>query len=201
MGVARSIGTGNISSQWVRSLEQVEGATVSAVAARTEERAREFADAHGIATAYGSYGEMVESADVDVVYVGTITRLHKEHSLLAIAAGKHVLCEKPLAGNAADAREMYAAAEARGVMLQDAMWTRFFPRRGSGTCCSQIVTRWSGAWARKAYPSWMEVTSTCSKEDQNLAVRSRSLQSIVMATIRGISRCGGEGEPGYLDAL
>ena len=53
--------------------------------------------------------------------------MHKEHCLLAMEAGKHVLCEKALAKNVADAREMYAAAERNGVMLQDGVWTRFFP--------------------------------------------------------------------------
>lgn len=121
------LGTGNISSQWVWCLQTVPGATVTAAAARDRDRAQAFADRHHIATAYDDYAEMVAAPDVDVVYVGTITRLHKEHALLAIEAGKHVLCEKPLATNAADATEMYEAARAKGVMLQDAMWTRFFP--------------------------------------------------------------------------
>lgn len=121
------IGTGNIAPQWVLSLRACKGATVTAVAARSEDRAREFATQYGIGSAYGSYAEMVASPDVDIVYVGTITGLHKEHSLLAIDAGKHVLCEKPLAENAADARTMYAAAAEKNVMLQDGMWTRFFP--------------------------------------------------------------------------
>ena len=121
------IGTGSISAQWVGCLRRCKGATATAVAARSGDRAQEFARRLDIPSAYGSYGDMVAAADVDIVYVGTITRLHEEHSLLAIKAGKHVLCEKPLAENIADAQAMYAAAEARGVMLQDAMWTRFFP--------------------------------------------------------------------------
>jgi len=121
------IGAGNISRQWVPALAACEGATLAAVAARSEDRAKAFAAEVGIGVAYGSYAEMVASPDVDVVYVGTNDSLHKEHSLLAIAAGKHVLCEKALAENPADAREMYAAAEEKGVMLQDGMWTRFFP--------------------------------------------------------------------------
>lgn len=121
------IGAGNISRQWVEALRACKGATLVAVAARSEDRAKEFAEQNGIESAYGNYAEMVASPDVDIVYVGTISRLHKEHSLLAIAAGKHVLCEKALAENPADAREMYAAAEEKNVMLQDAMWTRFFP--------------------------------------------------------------------------
>lgn len=121
------IGAGSISDQWVRCLRECEGATVTAVAARSADRAKEFAAKHGITSAYDNYAEMVADPDVDIVYVGTITRLHKEHSLLAIEAGKHVLCEKPLAENASDARVMYAAAAKKGVMLQDGMWTRFFP--------------------------------------------------------------------------
>jgi dihydrodiol dehydrogenase / D-xylose 1-dehydrogenase (NADP) len=121
------LGTGNISSQWVHSLKACAGASVTAVAAREQAKAQQFADRHGIATAYDSYANMVASADVDIIYIGTITSLHKEHTLLAIESGKHVLCEKPLAGNPVDARQMYEAAENRQVMLQDAMWTRFFP--------------------------------------------------------------------------
>ena len=66
-------------------------------------------------------------SDVDVVYIGTITRLHKEHTILALRAGKHVLCEKPLAENAADVAEMYSVAEECGVALIEAMWSRYFP--------------------------------------------------------------------------
>jgi dihydrodiol dehydrogenase / D-xylose 1-dehydrogenase (NADP) len=121
------IGAGNISRQWVLALQACAGATVSGVAARSEERASEFAAQHGIESAYGDYASMVASPDVDIIYVGTISALHKEHALLAIEAGKHVLCEKPFAANGTDAREMYAAAEEKNVMVQDALWTRFFP--------------------------------------------------------------------------
>ena len=121
------IGTGWISAQWVMCLRACTGASVTAVAARSIDRAGEFAATYGIPSAYGSYAELVASPDVDVVYIGTINRLHREHGILAIEAGKHVLCEKPLAETAADGRAMYAAAEQHDVMLQDAVWTRFFP--------------------------------------------------------------------------
>lgn len=121
------LGTGSISSQWVMCLNACKGATVTAVAARSGDRAQEFAAKFGTTSAYGSYGEMVASPEVDIVSVGTITRLHLEHSLLAIAAGKHVLCEKPLAETATDARVMYDAATEKNVMLRDGMWSRFFP--------------------------------------------------------------------------
>ena len=121
------LGAGRISGMWVAALHACEGATVTAVAAREINRAKEFARQYGVATAYGAYREMVAADDVDIVYIGTINRLHKEHTLLAIAAGKHVLCEKPFAENISEAREMYATAEEKGVMLQDGVWTRFFP--------------------------------------------------------------------------
>ena len=121
------IGAGSISAQWVMCLRECEGATVSAVAARSADRAKEFAAKYDITSAYGNCAEMVAAPEVDIVYIGTITRLHKEHSLLAIEAGKHVLCEKPLAENVSDARAMYVAAAEKEVMLQDGMWTRFFP--------------------------------------------------------------------------
>jgi len=121
------MGAGNISSDWARSLRDIPGAKLMAVAARSKEKAAEFAAEHKVQKVFSNYAEMVADPDVDIVYVGTITPLHKEHALLAIAAGKHVLCEKPLACSEADAAEMYAAAAAKGVMLQEGLWTRFFP--------------------------------------------------------------------------
>eukprot|EP00401_Gymnodinium_catenatum_P040996 CAMPEP_0117538334 /NCGR_PEP_ID=MMETSP0784-20121206/42426_1 /TAXON_ID=39447 /ORGANISM="" /LENGTH=417 /DNA_ID=CAMNT_0005334947 /DNA_START=1 /DNA_END=1254 /DNA_ORIENTATION=- len=121
------LGAGDISSDWAKSLADVPGANLIAVAARSVEKATEFAATHGVLRVHQTYKELVADPAVDVVYVGTITSLHKEHTMLAIAAGKHVLCEKPLAESEADAREMYEAAAAKGVMLQEGMWTRFFP--------------------------------------------------------------------------
>ena len=121
------VGTGEISRQFVRSSRECAGAAMAAVASRSEDRARAFANAHGVDRAYGSFENMLASPDVDIVYIGTPDKLHKEHSLKAIEAGKHVLCEKALAKSVEDAQEMYAAAERNNVMLQDGVWTRFFP--------------------------------------------------------------------------
>lgn len=121
------IGAGEISRQWAAVSRECKGATMAAVAARDEDKARAFATEHGVDKAYGGYEKMLASADIDVVYIGTIDRLHKKHCLMAIEAGKHVLCEKALANNVADAREMYAAANKNNVMLQDGVWSRFLP--------------------------------------------------------------------------
>lgn len=121
------LGAGNVSRQWALCLKGVPGATIAAVAARDQDRADGFAKNLNIPNAYDSYETLVADESIDIIYVGTKTWLHKEHSLLALEAGKHVLCEKPLANNVDEAREMYTAAEQQGVMLQDGMWTRFFP--------------------------------------------------------------------------
>ena len=121
------LGAGEISRQFVRSSRECAGATMAAVAARSEEKAKPFAAAHGVGRAYGGYANMLASDEVDIIYVGTLDALHKEHCLMALEAGKHVLCEKTLAQSAEDAREMYATAERNNVMLQDGVWTRFFP--------------------------------------------------------------------------
>ncbi|KAL7625756.1 hypothetical protein AAE478_004979 [Parahypoxylon ruwenzoriense] len=76
---------------------------------------------------YGSYGEVYADADVDIIYIGTPHAFHKQNCLDAINAGKHVLCEKAFTLNAREAREVFEAAEKKGVFVMEAMWTRFFP--------------------------------------------------------------------------
>lgn len=121
------IGCGPISADWCKSLKDVPGAELKSCAARDVQKAKQFAEEHGISKAAASYKELVEDPEVDIVYIGTITPLHKEQTLMAIAAGKHVLCEKPIATSLTDAEEMYAAAEAKGVALIEGLWTRYFP--------------------------------------------------------------------------
>ncbi len=121
------IGTGEISRQFVSAARECSGATIAGVSSRSAHNAHAFAAEHGVEKAYDTYEDMVAAPDIDIVYIGTPGDVHKEHSLIAIEAGKHVLCEKELANNVADAGEMYAAAERQNVMLQDGVWTRFFP--------------------------------------------------------------------------
>jgi predicted dehydrogenase len=95
--------------------------------ARSADSAQAFADEWGIAKAYEGYGKLAADPDVDIVYCGTITPLHREHVVMCIEAGKHVVVEKPMSLSVAESTAMYAAAEAKGVMLQEGMWSRFFP--------------------------------------------------------------------------
>lgn len=100
---------------------------VVAVAARDLNRAKEFAQKYNIPKAYGSYEELAKDPNVEVAYVGTQHPQHKAVVLLCLAAGKAVLCEKPMSVNAAKVREMVAEARSRGIFLMEAIWSRFFP--------------------------------------------------------------------------
>jgi len=121
------IGTGTISSDWCKCLAEVPGAILKAVAARDPSKAKDFAEKHGFQKSVKSYQDLVNDPEIDIVYIGTITPLHKEQTILALKAGKHVLCEKPLTENYEDAKELYDLAEKQGVMLLEGMWTRYFP--------------------------------------------------------------------------
>lgn len=101
---------------------------ITAVASRSLDRAAGFAERFGIALPLGSPEELMARADVDVVYVATPQHAHDEVALAAIAAGKHVLIEKPLAISAARAERILAGGRAAGVFVMEAMWTRYLPQ-------------------------------------------------------------------------
>lgn len=121
------LGCGCIANDFVLALQKVPNAVVQAVAARDANRARQFAQKHGVETWYGDYRQLVEDPKVDVVYVATISRLHREHAELVLRAGKHALVEKPLATTPEDAAAIQDTAAASGKFCMEAMWMRFFP--------------------------------------------------------------------------
>jgi len=98
-----------------------------AVAARDAHRAAAFAARFGASHSHGSYRAVIEDPEVDIVYVATTHPFHREQALLAIAAGKPVLVEKPLALNATQAREVLTAARDKGVFAMEAVWMRANP--------------------------------------------------------------------------
>ncbi len=121
------LGAGGIAHKLADAVDRYTASQVVAVGSRSLERSQAFADETGVPTAYGSYEELLADPEVDVVYVATPHSHHHEHALMAIEAGKHVLCEKAFTQNAAQAREVVAAARAKGVFLMEAMWTRHLP--------------------------------------------------------------------------
>ncbi|MDX5319344.1 MAG: Gfo/Idh/MocA family oxidoreductase, partial [Actinomycetes bacterium] len=118
------LGAGGIAHKLAEAVTRYPASEVVAVGSRDLTKAQAFADEMGVAKAHGSYEDLVADPDVDVVYVASPHSHHHEHALLAIEAGKHVLCEKAFTQNAAQAREVVAAARAKGVFLMEAMWTR-----------------------------------------------------------------------------
>jgi len=118
---------GKVANDFVQALKIVPNASVEAVGARDLGRAQAFAETHGVTMAYGSYKEVVEDPNVDIVYVATLHTDHREHAELALNAGKHVLIEKPVAMDSKEAEAVYALAKVKGLFALEGMWTRFMP--------------------------------------------------------------------------
>ena len=123
------IGAGNISGQMAETIARMSEVENYAVAARDPERAREFAERWGFSRAYGSYEELLADPDVDLVYVALPHSHHHRWTIAALEAGHHVLCEKAFAANERQAREMIECARERGLLLAEAIWTRYMPSR------------------------------------------------------------------------
>jgi predicted dehydrogenase len=121
------IGTGGIAKAFARDLSYFNSHIIQAVGSRSIEKASDFAVEFPGCTAYGSYEELVADPMIDAVYVATPHPQHVANTILALSAGKPVLCEKPFAVNAIEARAMVAAARTNNVALLEAMWTRFLP--------------------------------------------------------------------------
>jgi len=114
-------------SALLKPARQIPGVTVAAVAARDPERARRFAAKHRIRRVHDSYQGLIDDPAIDAVYNPLPNSLHAEWTLRAIAAGKHVLCEKPFAANADEADKVAAAAAASGLVVMEAFHYRYHP--------------------------------------------------------------------------
>ena len=122
------LATGHIASVFARDLALLSNeARLIAVGSRTLERAMAFAADHGIPRVYDSYAELAGDPDVDVVYVASSHHDHFASAKLCLEAGKSVLVEKPLTTNPDDTAELINLADARGLFLMEALWTRTNP--------------------------------------------------------------------------
>lgn len=121
------VGPGKIAHSFAQDLKLVEGGELTAVASRSLDRAKEFADEYGAAYSYGSYQEIFEADTVDVLYIATPHTSHCELSIEAMNHGKHVLCEKPMGIDADQVKMMVSAAKKNEVFLMEALWSRFNP--------------------------------------------------------------------------
>ena len=121
------VGLGNIAHQFMEDLRLVEKAQAVAVASRTVKKAAEFAGRYGVKKYYANYHKLFEDPEVDIVYIATPHDSHAGLSIAAMDAGKHVLCEKPLAVNRQQVESMVEAARQNNVFLMEALWSKFNP--------------------------------------------------------------------------
>lgn len=120
------LATGGIAHAFTRDLRTA-GREVVAVGSRTHESAARFAGEYGIPRAHGSYEELAADPDVDIIYVATPHPGHRDAAALAIQHGKHVLVEKPFTLNRDEAVALQDLAAGAGVLVMEAMWTRYLP--------------------------------------------------------------------------
>ena len=120
------LATGGIAADFTGDLQR-SGLRVAAVGSRTEERARAFAEEHGVPAAHGSWEALAADPSVDVVYVATPHPAHAAAARVVLEHGKHVLVEKPFTLNEGEAQEVLDLARDRGLIALEAMWTRWLP--------------------------------------------------------------------------
>jgi len=121
------LSTGNIAHQFARGLSVLEDAELVAVGSRSQESSDKFGDEFNIPRRYASYEALANDPDVDAIYIGTPHPMHAENTILCLEAGKAVICEKPFALNAEQARKAINRARELRHFLMEAMWTRFTP--------------------------------------------------------------------------
>ena len=121
------LGAGAIAKRFCSDVIPLPDHEIHAVGSRDKEKADAFGEPFRAEVAYGSYEELVNDPDVDVIYVATPHTFHKEHALLALNAGKPVLCEKPFTINANEAEAVIKVAREKNLFLMEGMWSRCFP--------------------------------------------------------------------------
>ncbi|KAL7541860.1 hypothetical protein ACHAXR_011303 [Thalassiosira sp. AJA248-18] len=121
------LSAGRIASDYVKAMKTTEGATATAVAARSATKAATFASTHSIPTSHGSYTDLLSNPNVDVIYIGTIADHHAEWARESILAGKPTVVEKPMTLTYDTTKELIELARDQNVFLMEGMWTRCFP--------------------------------------------------------------------------
>ncbi|MCR5654728.1 MAG: Gfo/Idh/MocA family oxidoreductase [Lachnospiraceae bacterium] len=123
------LGCGGIARVMAGTIAKMKDVENYAIASRSKEKAEAFAKEFGVTKAYGSYEAMLSDGEVELVYIAVPHSHHHQWTLAALQAGKHVLCEKAFAVNEAQTREMIEMSEKTGLLLTEAIWTRYMPSR------------------------------------------------------------------------
>lgn len=122
-----TIGTNFVTTWFLEAAGQCEELQYAAVYSRTAEKTRQFAEQYGAAKQYTDLNALAADQDIDAVYIASPNALHCEQAKLMLGSGKHVLCEKPVASNLPELRQMLQTAAAHGVVLLEAMRSAFDP--------------------------------------------------------------------------
>lgn len=112
----------------IPAIQESANGTVVGIASRSPSKAREVARSLGIPRSYGSYMELLDSSEIDAVYIPLPNSMHREFTILTAEKGKHVLCEKPLALNSSECKEMILKCQRHHVWLMEAFMYRFHPQ-------------------------------------------------------------------------
>ena len=129
------IGAGNIAHKFIEAVRMTKNADVTAVASKSLERARDWAEKEGLSRYYDSYETLLADPDIDIIYIATLSNAHYDNIKACLEAGKHVICEKPMTQTASQAQEMITLAREKQLFLMEGMWSRFLPK-------SLRVRRW-----------------------------------------------------------
>ena len=121
------MGAGGIAGVMANTVKAMDTAECYAVASRNLEKARQFAEDFSCQKAYGSYEELVQDPEVELIYIATPHSEHYANAKLCISHGKAVLCEKSFTANEEQARELFRLAKEKGVLITEAIWTRYMP--------------------------------------------------------------------------
>lgn len=122
------LSTGTIAKKFAATVSQLPHCgNLLAVASRTKETADEFAGNYLVPKAYGSYADLVQDPEIDIIYIATPHSSHFENALLCLENGKNVLCEKSFTVNAAQAETLFRLAREKGLFIMEAFWTKFLP--------------------------------------------------------------------------
>jgi D-xylose 1-dehydrogenase (NADP+, D-xylono-1,5-lactone-forming) len=124
------LSTAAINDEILRGAREVDAVEVAAVASRDPARAEAYARDRGLGRAHGSYDALLADEEVDAIYIGLPNGLHHEWTMRALAAGKHVLTEKPYSRRPADVEEAFDLAESAGLVLMEAFMYRHHPQTG-----------------------------------------------------------------------
>jgi dihydrodiol dehydrogenase / D-xylose 1-dehydrogenase (NADP) len=163
------VSAGNISHDFVTALSlAADRHVVVAIAARSLDRAKEFSSRHDIPTHYGNYESLAADPNVDVVYVGATHLVHLDICKMMMAAGKNVLCEKPLAMNAKEAREIVESARKNKVFLMEAIWSRYGELNLLIRTCVYVV-----------YCSWLKITYVFRFVPSNVKLRETIASGVI----------------------